>query len=183
MNVFVLNSGRCGSLTWFQACRHITNYSAGHESRTHLVGEKRLAYPPNHIEADNRLSWLLGRLDDAYGDNAFYVHLQRERPATARSFARRRDFGILRAYGEGILFGSDPETNPMALALDYLETVEANIRLFLRDKSKVMEARLESLEADFRRFWEAIGAEGNLEAALQELKVRHNASVAGVADK
>ncbi len=167
-------------MTWIQACRHITNYSAGHESRTHLVGEARLAYPPDHIEADNRLSWLLGRLDETYGDDAFYVHLRRERQATARSFARRRDFGILRAYGEGILLGSDPDIDPLILALDYLETVEANIRLFLRDKSRVMEARLENLEADFRRFWEAIGAEGDLEAALAELKVRHNASVTDV---
>jgi len=176
MNVFVLNSGRCGSTTWIRACRHITNYSAGHESRSHLVGPQRLAYPPNHIEADNRLSWLLGRLDAAYGPRAFYVHLRRDPQATAKSFARRRHFGILRAYAEGILLGADPRTDPMALAGDYLETVEANIRLFLRDKPKVMEARLERLEEDFRAFWQAIGAQGDLQGALAELRVRHNAS-------
>lgn len=178
MNVFVLNSGRCGSMTWIQACRHITNYSAGHESRTHMVGDKRLAYPDDHIEADNRLSWLLGRLDHAYGNDAFYVHLQRDREATARSFARRRDFGILHAYQEGILFGSDPEIDALTLARDYLETVERNIQLFLRDKSRVMQARLENLEEDFQRFWQAIGAEGDLEAALAELKIRYNRSPA-----
>lgn len=56
MNVFVLNSGRCGSTTFIAACRHITNYSSGHESRATLIGEERLAYPTQHIEADNRLS-------------------------------------------------------------------------------------------------------------------------------
>jgi len=176
VNVFVLNSGRCGSMTWIRACSHITNYSAGHESRTHLLGPERLAYPDNHIEADNRLSWLLGRLERTWGDDAFYVHLKRDPEATARSFSRRRDFGILRAYHEGILFGSDPEMDGLALARDYLETVEANIELFLRGKSRVMEARLESLEADFRRFWSAIGAEGDLDGALAELEIRHNSS-------
>ena len=178
MNVFILNSGRCGSTTWIRACSHIRNFSAGHESRTALTGAERLAYPTNHIEADNRLSWLLGRLDRTYGDRAFYVHLRRERAACAHSFARRRHFGILRAYAEDILLGAPAELDPLALAYDYLETVEQNIRAFLRDKRHVMEAHLEHIERDFLRFWDAIGAEGDREAALAELRVRHNASPA-----
>ena len=67
MNVFILNSGRCGSTTWIRACTHIDNFSAGHETRSHLSGDARLDYPDRHIEADNRLSWLLGRLDRQYG--------------------------------------------------------------------------------------------------------------------
>jgi hypothetical protein len=35
---------------------------------------------------------------------------------------------------------------------------------------------LENLEEDFQRFWQAIGAEGDLEAALAELKIRYNRS-------
>ncbi len=176
MNVFVLNSGRCGSLGWIRACGHITNYSAGHESRAHVVGPARLAYPDRHIEADNRLSWLLGRLDRAYGRDAFYVHLLRDREQAARSFAKRRHFGILHAYEQGILWGADPRGDALELARDYLETVESNIRLFLRDKPLVLEARLERLEDDFLEFWSAIGAEGDREAALAELAKRHNAS-------
>ncbi len=176
MNVFVLNSGRCGSTTWIRACEHIRNYSAGHETRIHLAGPARLAYPERHIEADNRLSWILGRLDQAYGDRAFYVHLRREREAAAASFARRADFGIMRAWREGVLLGATPETTDLDLAHDYLESVEQNIRLFLRDKPRVLEARLEHLPRDFRRFWSAIDAEGDLEAALAELRIRHNAS-------
>ena len=89
MNVFVLCTGRSGSTTFYRACRHITNYSAGHELNTSEVGRARLDYPEDHIEVDNRLSWLLGRLDQAYGDRAFYVHLTREEEPTARSFDRR----------------------------------------------------------------------------------------------
>ena len=176
MNIFILNTGRCGSTTWIRACAHITNFSAGHESRLPLTGPERLAYPTRHIEADNRLTWLLGRLDARYGDNAWYVHLRRDREATARSFARRADFGILRAWRDGILLGATPDADPLTLAHDYLETAEQNIRLFLRDKSHQMSARLERLESDFCRFWEWIGAQGDLEAALAELRIRHNAS-------
>lgn len=76
MNIFVLNTGRCGSTTLIKACRHITNYSEAHESRCAMLGRERLNYPPNHIEADKRLVWLLGRLDKEYGDDALYVHLK-----------------------------------------------------------------------------------------------------------
>ncbi len=176
MNVFILNSGRCGSTTWIRACEHIENFSAGHESRIHLVGPGRLDYPANHIEADNRLTWMLGRLDTTYGDDAYYVHLHRERDAAARSFARRSDFGILRAWREGVLLGATPEADPLRLALDYLDSAEQNIRLFLRDKSHQMDARLETIEPDYRAFWGWIEAQGDLEAALAELRIRHNAS-------
>ncbi|WJI25223.1 hypothetical protein RHP47_05945 [Thermosynechococcus sp. QKsg1] len=50
MNVFVLCTGRCGSVTFAKACTFITNFSSAHESRTFLLGEARLAYPDRHIE-------------------------------------------------------------------------------------------------------------------------------------
>src|SRR5262245_39334592 len=102
MNVFILNTGRCGSTTIIKACSYITNYTAAHESRTGLVGPDRLDYPPNHIEADNRLSWFLGRLERTYGNDAFYVHLKRQDAATARSFAQRYQYGIIKAYRDAI---------------------------------------------------------------------------------
>ena len=176
MNIFILNTGRCGSTTFIQACRHITNYSAAHESRARRIGEERLAYPPRHIEADNRLSWFLGRLERAYGGEAFYVHLSRDRDAVAASFARREGYGIMKAYREGILLEGEPDQTPLALAYDYIDTVESNITHFLRDKPHAMAFRLEHAKRDFTHFWERIGAEGDLERALAEWDVRHNAS-------
>ena len=82
-NVFVLCTGRCGSTTLVEACGHLSNWTSGHETRTHLLGPARLAYPDGHIEADNRLSWLLGRLDEAFGDRAAYVHLTRDPEAVS----------------------------------------------------------------------------------------------------
>jgi hypothetical protein len=177
MNIFILNSGRCGSTTFIRTCQHITNYSAQHESRCGLIGEERLNYPQNHIEADNRLSWFLGRLDQKYGDDAFYVHLSREREATAISFARRTDFGIMQAYRDGIMLELQGNPSPQKMALDYLDTIDANIELFLKDKSQKMDFKLENSKDDFKAFWQRIGAEGDLDAALAEWDTRHNASV------
>ena len=178
MNVFVLNSGRCGSTTFIRACSHISNYSSAHESRIHLLGDARLAYPPAHIEADNRLSWLLGRLDDAFGDEAFYVHLRRDEDAAASSFVKRADFGIMQAYREGVLLGGQPTQSAMDIARDYLQTVERNITCFLANKTRKMTLQLEQAKQQFPEFWQRIAAEGDLSAALTEWEVAYNASTA-----
>lgn len=176
MNIFILNSGRCGSTTFIKACNHISNYSAGHETRINLTGEQRLAYPHNHIEADNRLSWLLGRLDKEYGDNAFYVHLKRNPQATVASFMKRSGFGIMKAYREGILLDRKQKNSDEAIAHDYLQTVTENIELFLKDKSRKMDFELESAQRCFNLFWGEIDAEGSYSAAMKEWDVQHNAS-------
>ncbi|HWM30654.1 MAG TPA: hypothetical protein VNO69_02990 [Methyloceanibacter sp.] len=174
--VFALGTGRCGSTTFIHACSHITNFTSGHETRSRLLFENRLDYPPNHIEADNRLAWLLGRLDQRWGHSAYYVHLVRDREATARSFARRLDNkgSIIAAYRLAILMGAR-DAEPLEICRDYVDTVTTNIVLFLRDKPHVT-VRLETAFNDFRYFWQWIGASGSLDAALAEWNVRHNSS-------
>jgi len=178
MNVFVLCTGRCGSQTFVKACSHFSNYSSAHESRMALIGPERLAYPVNHIEADNRLSWLLGRLDAVYGDDAFYVHLKRDVAAVAASYVRRYNFGIMQAYRDpGIIMGLAKDTDPIAVALDYCNTVDRNIELFLKDKSGQMTFWLETAPRDFPAFCERIGAEGDLAGAQSEFNIRHDDTV------
>jgi len=178
MNVFILNTGRCGSTTFVKACEHISNFSCAHESRTHLLGADRLNYPANHIEADNRLSWLLGRLDKVYGADAVYVHLKRNVLKTATSFIKRYNRGIIRAYrGDGIIMRLPPVTDPLSVALDYCDTVNSNIELFLKDKPNTIEFNLERVKQDFRVFWETIGAEGNIDDSLSEFETFYNASI------
>jgi len=176
MNIFILNTGRCGSTTFIKACEHITNYTAAHESLATNVGKQRLAYPSQHIEADNRLSWLLGRLDQKYADDAFYVHLTRDQQQTIESFSKRDSFGIMKAYKEGILLEGEAGQTAEQIAQDYIETVESNIVLFLKDKTNKMSFRLDTAERDFRVFWDRISAEGDLTSALQEWSVNYNAS-------
>jgi hypothetical protein len=174
MNIFVLCTGRCGSKTFVAACRHITNYSAGHETRVRLVGADKFAYPTHHIEADNRLAWHLGRLDAIYGDDAFYVHLRRDPAAVIASYAQRWApvGGIMPAYRNGILRAGAHSRR--ATATDFVETVEANITSFLRDKSKTMTAPLEEAADWFPVFWDRIGAAGDLDAGMAEWSHRHN---------
>jgi hypothetical protein len=176
MNVFILNTGRCGSTTFVKACEHITNFTAAHESRMHLVGKDRLAYPENHIEADNRLAWFLGRMEKTYGDNAIYVHLTRDTLKTARSFEKRYNFGIIEAYKEAVLYGCAETTAPIDVCLDYCDTINSNIEAFLVNKTHKMNFALENAIEDFKTFWQLIGAEGDLDAAIQEWEVPYNAS-------
>ena len=177
MNVFVLCTGRCGSTTFMKACIHISNFSTAHESRCQFLGRRRFLYPENHIEIDNRLSWLLGRLDKAYGNEAFYVHLKRDHIKVANSFVKRYSGGIIKAYrGGGIIMGLPENEDPMAVAIDYCNTVNENISFFLRDKNQKMEFNLESYKKDFLEFWKRIGAEGDFEAAISEFSIKHNAS-------
>jgi hypothetical protein len=62
-------------MTLSKACLYIINFTSAHGSRSGLLDDDRLAYPENRVEADHRLSWLLGRLERAYGDSAYHVHL------------------------------------------------------------------------------------------------------------
>ncbi len=152
MNVFVLCSGRCGSLTFTRACSHITNFTAGHESRVRELGSARLAYPDQHIECDNRLAWMLGRLDRQYGDQARYVHLTRRDEDCAESFNRRWERGgIMMAYGRAILMRRRQHGYGLPVCHDFLETIDANIAHFLKDKTHWMPFRLEQAAEDFSR--------------------------------
>jgi hypothetical protein len=174
MNVFILCTGRCGSTTFIKACRHIKNFTSSHESRRGQIRSKRFAYPTNHIEADNRLSWLLGRLDIDYGDDAYYVHLKRNDADVAKSYSRRFPTGIIGAYGKRILVGLPEGISPLTICLDYCDTVNANISHFLKDKTHRMEFQIENAESDFRTFWDFIDAKGNINAALSEFEERYN---------
>ncbi|MEO5620143.1 MAG: hypothetical protein ABIQ85_04440 [Cypionkella sp.] len=177
--VFVLCTGRCGSTTFAAACQHATNFTAAHESRTYRLGPARFAYPPNHIEVDNRLAWFTGRLDDSFGEAPFYVHLTRNAAETASSFAARMNHGLMKAYRTGILPNlllREPQTTAAEVGSDLVETLTANIRLFLRNKPRVMQVRLETMTEDFPKFWHWIGAEGDLSAAMAEFQTRHNAT-------
>ncbi len=176
MNVFVLSTGRCGSLTFSKACKHITNYTSSHESNVSIIGEKRLIYPDNHIEIDNRLSWFLGRIDKKYNDNAVYIHLHRDKVEIAKSYMKRYQIGIMKAYKQGIHIRTQDNIDKMVIALDLYDTVTSNIELFLKDKTKKLNFNLENAKEDFKKFWEFIGAEGNLDAALAEWGNIYNAS-------
>lgn len=177
--ILVLCTGRCGSTTFARACGHLSGWTTGHETRTHLTGTARFDWPARHIEIDNRLAWLLGRLDRHWGDRAAYVHLTRDPEAVAQSFATRVHGGILRAYRADILARSltrTPRAQVIDICRDYVDTVTENILHFLRDKTHVLPMRLETLVQDFDLFCGWAGISGDLTAARAQLAIRHNAT-------
>ncbi len=176
MNVFVLSTGRCGTVTFSKACDHIINYTCGHESRARIIGDGHFAYPENHIEIDNRLSWFLGRLDKSFGKKAYYIHLLRDDEGTAASYKKRYGSGIIRGYAKGMMMGRHPKSVAMEVCLDYCKTVNSNIELFLKDKPHQMTINLETAKSQFVDFWHWIEAEGDLDKSLSEWSVSHNKS-------
>ena len=179
MRVFVLCTGRCGSTTFGAAVAHCTNYTSGQETQNHLIGPARHQFPDQHIENDNRLSWTLGMLDQTYGDAPFYIHLLRDPETVAQSFTSRHKYGLMKAWREGILskhHTRNPNAPTLDVARELVSTITSNIQAFLKDKSKTLTVRVETVTRDFPAFWHAIGASGNLTAAMAEWTLHHNAT-------
>jgi len=203
VRVFVLTTGRTGSVTYSKAAGHATNFTSAHESRAEILGPDRLDYPDDHIEVDNRLSWFLGSLHERYGDDAGYVHLLRDEEQVARSYesrwpglrlpkrhpivAARKLAGQLRhgdnaaslpvAFSQGIVMRKHVDRDQRIVGCRLMvRTVNDNVALFLRDRPHHLTLRLEEGADGFQQLWERFGREGDLDAARREFGTRHNAS-------
>lgn len=181
MRVFVLCTGRCGSMTLSKALSHATNYTTAHETHKKSV-RTRLDYPDNHIEVDNRLSFFLGLLHKKYPE-AFYIWLRRDRAKVIDSYAKRFNTraGIMNAYARGVIQDPNPSLTherKRAIAELYTDATEANIEAFC-NSSEVRSGYINmdhTPAADLKTIWRDIGAEGDLDAALRELGRFYNAS-------
>ena len=139
-----------------------------------LLGGDRVDYPENHITVDNRLSWFLGRLNNKFADDAYYVHLKRNRRDVAKSRYNDWLVGMMAAYSQGILEHGQPTPgDELAVCFDYVDCITENIEHFLKDKTKKQTIWIEEAETDFQVFWDAIKAEGDLGAALNEFSLKH----------
>lgn len=98
---------------------HATNVSVGHETRVDLY-DGRVVYPQDHIEIDNRLAWFLGLLEETYGDEARYVHLERDPDKVASSMLRRWERQI-------------DSRHPAKVATTAPRILAARLRNYLRD--------------------------------------------------
>ena len=99
--------------------------------------------------------------------------------ATAESFLKRFDRGIIAAYHSSILMSGlkkNKAVRRIEFCLDYCDTVNHNISFFLQDKSHQLTVHLENMSEDLSKVWSAIGAKGDFEAALKEFSKKHNAS-------
>jgi len=173
MNIFVLCTGRSGSVTFYNVCKHIKNYTTGHESRKNLD----IVFPDNHIEIDNRLSWFLGTLNENFGNDAIYVNLRRNKYEVAKSYSKRFYYrrGITKGFKYNLLHSSQRlNKSDYDICLDMVQTMENNINFFLENKSKKVEVNVENFENDIPKFWRYINAEGDINLALNELNIKYN---------
>lgn len=181
-NIFVFCTGRSGSYTFTKACNYITNYTAGHETRSSHLGNSRFQYPAYHIESDNRLSWFLGKMENEFNsENTLFIHLIRNKEDTVKSYNRRWDKhnSIIKSFSEGILkipLAKVKKADRLQICNDYYETVNANIRYFLHEKPHQMTIHFEEIQDAFVKFWTKIDAKGDLNSAINELKTKHNKS-------
>jgi hypothetical protein len=182
LNIFCLSTGRCGSTTFSESFAHAENYTSGHETHARVLGTEHFVYPDNHIESDNRLSWMLGSLEKYYGDDPIYVHLYRNKDEVVRSYSRRYSpsfrGGIMHGFGHGILARKnfyDPESI-VKVAEMYVDVVTSNIESFLKNKTKVVKFDLANPEEPVHKIWEMGKMEGDLQKAIQEWSNKHNQS-------
>jgi hypothetical protein len=180
-NIFVLSPGRSGSKTFVEAASYLTNYSAAHESLSSRLGDERFAYPENHIEADNRLTWFTGELAKRFTSDVLYINLIRDFDATVDSFHHRLQnssyrASIMTAFGHGIVMkpGDWRKDQERELAAFYVQTVQSNIEHFLKDREHRV-VHLEDGGASFDEFLQFIGAEGDLAKVRSTWLEVHNA--------
>lgn len=164
MRIFVLSTGRCGSTTLAKACSHITNFTSGHETNR---GRVSLVYKDQHIEIDPHLTFNMPALKQLYPE-AFFVRLWREKEACVKSLSKRgsmRRLWIPHAYQK-----KEATAEDALLAAEYFyEFFNGIIKKFT-----AFDIQMENFREDFKSFWQIIGAEGNLEQALNELVVKYN---------
>lgn len=181
-NIFVLSPGRSGSKTFSEACQHLSNYSAAHESLSNQIGDARFAYPEGHIEVDNRLCWFLGDMQKRFSyPDTLYIYLKRDFERTAESFLHRLRnssyrSSIMGAFAHGIIMKSGDwrADEEESLAKFYVETVQANIETFLKTIPHLI-VSLDDGGESFHTFLQEISAEGEIEKALQTWSHVYNA--------
>lgn len=170
MRVFVLSTGRSGTLTISRAFAHADNYTTDHEGLfPHYV-------PAGYLSSDSRWVWLLGYLHETYPD-ARYIHLLRDRGAVALSFARRCSVpgeapGAWR-FGVHLLNDRVVAADPVAGAAHLWDIINANVRTFLEGRPHRV-VWIEQLAEAMPELWAWLGATGDLDAAVAEAAVRHN---------
>ena len=166
MRVFVTGTGRCGTQTFSKACKHISNFTSGHETRTKVAV---LNYPDDHIEVDPHLLWRMRDVIKKYPD-AKWVFVHRDAAKTMASMARRPSMSI---WGHFAFMnrGISPEAAARSI---YSSTMD--IMSYYRDELKPLEVYTPVTDSKWAEFVAYIGAVGNMGAAKAELKRKHNAS-------
>lgn len=171
MNVFVTGTGRCGTSTFYQACRHFTNYTTGHESH---AGFQEVPYPPdNHIEVSSQLVIWIPRLLRFYPD-AKFVHLIRERRSCVKSLAYQALKPMKDFASQWFQYFPENENEiPLKGAMLFYESMNDLIPALV-PASQLMTIQIETAQDQWETFCRWINAEGDLEEGAKKLLQQYN---------
>lgn len=170
MRVFVTGTGRCGSVSFREACRPITNYTCSHEAPCGL-----LHWPDQHVAVNPQIRRCIAAIARNHPE-ALWVHLVREREACVRSLARLDRGGVMRTYA-ALRPTTVPSMQPADIAEAFYRDETANIEASLEvhvpaERRRMM--RLETIKDQWHDFWGWIGAEGDLDASIAAWDVLRN---------
>lgn len=172
MRVFVFGTGRCGTVCFAAACRHATNYTVLNETWTSTY-----QWAEQSIEVNPQLRPVIPFILREYPD-ARFVWLKRDYERVVESFERLGQ-GVWLTTWWAICNTVRPENQRTAAAI----AVDQMLRDCEYAFSLVPEAQRMMLELErikepnqFPAFWQWIGAEGDLQAALTTFDIPLNTS-------
>jgi hypothetical protein len=172
MRIFILSTGRTGTTTLYKACRHIKNYTCGHESNRKKWYS--LEYPDNHIEIDNRLSWFKPELEKNY-PTAMFVHLTRNTPDVINSFKKRSDRGIIKSFIEGVLQSKEENMSDLEIELSIIRYIQCINKMCTSGRVPFL-FDIKKYYCFFPQFCEWINANVDMNKALKEFETHYNKS-------
>ena len=170
MRVFVTGTGRCGTCTFFQACQHLTNFTAGHESEAGRAPSYR--FPDQHIEISGQLVIAIPRLRSLYPD-ARFVHLTRERESCVRSIAHQTPDFI-----EAWSFQWYQSRHPFEVSMSAWSYYDRCNELIAALAPEAMRIDIETAAMQWPDFCSWIGAEGDIGASQAEFSRAYNSGAA-----
>jgi len=172
MRVFVVGTGRCGTCTFFQACKHISNFTTDHEGKSGQRDIGEWEYPDNHIEVAAHLAIAMGHLRLKYPE-ARWVHLIRNEENCVRSLVTNSQAPLdyfalhwLQAF----------QFNPVRCARVFYHLVNDNIRAMLPRGNYSMTIQLENIQNAWPEFWSWIEASGTYSSSLDTWTRKYNST-------
>jgi hypothetical protein len=181
MNVFVISPGRTATTTFSEAFASLPGYTSLHESRVTELGDRRILYPNNHIECDNRLVWFLCRLTRKYGEHSILVVLKRDKEKIALSYNNRwRKILIMKAFSQGILMRGF-RSNNLDVCREYVEYCYEQIDFYSKYWNRVIYIDVDNPENGISELLETVGLTSHRTSIVEYVKnTRSNTNVGGI---
>ena len=171
MNVFFISPGRTATTTFANACKCVEGYTSLHESQVQLLGDKRIAYPENHLEFDNRLVFFLADLTQKFAANrGVLVIVHRDHHEVASSYNRRwSKINIMKSWSQGVHL-RELSQNTYEVALDYVQYCYRQLDYFKPQWQHVVELDVHNPEVGIQALLQIMDKSKHADEVCQYLQ-------------